>query len=284
VVEAGFQAGRTVPRVTLDPVRKVEDFKVYAPILMAGIDNNRMPDTILDRSIVIRMKRYIGPRLHYRPRQHDEQGYALGKDIAEWAKAVQDRAKTIQPVMPDELNDREQDKWEPLFIVGYLADVADVASIAAVAPNSGWLQKIRRAALELSQEEKDTEAVSNGEQLLKDIRLVFNNDFLVLDKIKTTELLDKLICIEDAPWGDYAFGKPLDGRGLAKILRPYKIGPKDIRFGQDTLKGYYKNQFEDAFKRYLGVEYESSRLGQPPETRATSAITATGATDITSSL
>jgi hypothetical protein len=49
IVEAGFQPGRSVRRVSLENGRTVEEYKTYAPILMAGIDNNRMQDTIEDR-------------------------------------------------------------------------------------------------------------------------------------------------------------------------------------------------------------------------------------------
>jgi hypothetical protein len=272
IVEAGFQPGQTVSRVTLDPVRKVEHFKVYAPILMAGIDNNRMPDTALDRSITIRMKRNYGPRLHYRPRKHAKEGYALGKKIAEWAKAVQEKASGIEPVMPDELNDREQDKWEPLFIVGWLVDdVTGVTGVTGVTDVSGWLGKIRKAALELSREDSDTEPASNSEQLLKDIRSIFENELLDVKRIKSSELLSKLNSLEDAPWSTFAYGRPLDGRGLARILKPHNIKPQTIRFDKDnTDKGYFRTDFEDAWKRYLGT---------PPETSVTSVTTETSVTN-----
>lgn len=76
IVEAGFQPGHTVTRVNLERSRTVERFKVYAPILMAGIDNGRMPDTILDRSIIIRMKRNVGARLSYRPTARSDYGHS----------------------------------------------------------------------------------------------------------------------------------------------------------------------------------------------------------------
>lgn len=274
IVEAGFQPGHTVPRVTLDPVRKVEHFKVYAPLLMAGIDNNRMPDTVLDRSITIRMKRNYGQRLFYRPRKHAEEGYALGKKIAEWAKAVLEKASGIEPVMPDELNDREQDKWEPLFVVGHLADVSRVPAVTVVSDDSGWLGKIRKAALALSHEDSDTEPASNSEQLLKDIHSIFNSELTEVKRIKTAELLSRLNSLEDAPWSNFAYGKPLEGRGLAGILKPHNIKPKGIRFDKETIdKGYYRSDFEDAWKRYLGIHPKTSETSVTTETSETIAAT-----------
>ncbi|UGY05087.1 DUF3631 domain-containing protein [Bradyrhizobium quebecense] len=253
IVEAGFQPGHTVPRVTLDGTRRVENFAVYAPILMAGIDNNRMPDTVLDRSITLRMRRHIGPRLKYRNRDANE-GHALAARLAAWAASVSDRASGIEPIMPDDLNDREQDKWEPLFIVGRLADLSetDVTDVTDVTDDFGWEQRIRKAALALSNEDKEGETPSNSEALLRDIYGVFYNEFSTLDCIRTTDLLDKLNCLEEAPWSSYLYGRPLDGRGLAKILRPHNIKRTTIRFDGKPDKGYHRSDFEDAFNRYLG--------------------------------
>ena len=208
-----------------------------------------MQDTIEDRSIIIRMKRNIGPRLRYRPSKHAAEGLALGAKLAEWAKSVSDKAKHIEPVMPDELNDREQDKFEPLLIVGRLVDEAlpseNVGNNRDSGNNrNGWEERIRDAALALSREDRETEAENNGTVLLRDTNNVFGD---CLD-IRTTELLDGLHRIEESPWSTYNYGKPIDGRGLAKLLKPYRIAPTTIRFGASTDKGYHRSDFEDASK------------------------------------
>jgi hypothetical protein len=47
-------------------------------------------------------------------------------------------------------------------------------------------------------------------------------------------------------------GKPLGARQLAKLLEPYGIKTKNLKFGlYQTLKGFELAQFEDAFARYL---------------------------------
>jgi hypothetical protein len=269
IVEAGFQPGHTVPRVVLDPVRKIENFKVYAPILMAGIDNGRMPDTILDRSITIRMKRNVGERLRYRSKKNGAEGLALGLKLSQWASGLLEKAANIEPVMPDELNDREQDKWEPLFIVGRLADltVTDVTAVTAVTDDSGvtasWEERITKAALELSNEARETETASTSETLLKDIYDVFNEVFSV-DKMKTTDLCDRLNQKEESPWFSYNYGKPLDGRGLAKMLKRYHIKPRPIRFDGVPDKGYYRSDFDDPWKRYLGLHSKTTVTAVTP--------------------
>jgi hypothetical protein len=253
IVEAGFQPGESVPRVAFDSEgkRRVENFNVYSPMLMAGIDNGRMPETITGRSVILRMKRNIGKRLSYRPRKHKAEGAALAGKLAEWSKTVFDKVQDIEPIMPDQLNDREQDKWEPLFIVGRLADVTAVTPVTDVTGNLGWLERIKDAALELSKEDKDTDTTSKSELLLKDI------ENISFDKISTFNLLVEINKIDESSWSTYNFGKPLDGGGLARLLKPYGIKPKTIRFDKDTDKGYYRSDFEDAFKRYLGVRSET---------------------------
>ncbi|WP_161491302.1 DUF3631 domain-containing protein [Bradyrhizobium neotropicale] len=181
------------------------------------------------------------------PRKHSGEGLALGRKLIDWAKSVSDQAKEIEPEMPDCLNDREQDKWEPLFIVGRLA-------------GNGWEDKIRKAAIELSLVDKDIEPASFSELLLKDIYSVFNDDLEELRQIRTTELLEKLNSIDESPWSTFNYGRPLDGRGLARVLKPHQIKPKTIRFEGTPDKGYYKSDFEEAWERYLqlGVYQKSS--------------------------
>jgi len=112
--------------------------------------------------------------------------------------------------------------------------------------------------LELSKEDKDTDPASNSELLLKDIcNIIHDGDFGSKDRIKTADVTGKLHSIDESPWSNYNFGRPLDGSGLARLLRPYGIRPKTIRFDKETDKGYYKSDFEDAFKRYLGVQPET---------------------------
>ena len=68
--------------------------------------------------------------------------------------------------------------------------------------------------------------------------------------------MTKLNSIDESSWSSFNYGRPLDGSGLAKLLRPYGIKPKTIRFDKETDKGYYTSDFEDAWKRYLGTPPE----------------------------
>src|SRR5258708_7261935 len=56
IVNAGHRRSATVGRVEMNGVSaKLVRFKVYAPAAIAGIGS--LPDTILDRAVVLRMRR-----------------------------------------------------------------------------------------------------------------------------------------------------------------------------------------------------------------------------------
>jgi hypothetical protein len=68
-----------------------------------------------------------------------------------------------------------------------------------------------------------------------------------LDRISTFDLLARLNLLDEAPWATFG----LDPRNLARNLRPYGIGSRDVRFGYSVVKGYMRSDFEDAWARYL---------------------------------
>ena len=144
----------------------------------------------------------------------------------------------------------------------YLADnLTDITNITDLTANTGyWLKKTKEASLAFYAEERDTEPTSNSELLLKDVEYIFADVmFFSKDKIKTEELLDKLHNITESPWSAYFHGKPLDARGLGRLLRPHGIRPKTIWFDRDIeAKGYYKADFADAWKRYLPTHHATA--------------------------
>lgn len=250
MVNAGHAADGTFLRCEPEnnswyPVRK----PAYAAVAMAGI-GNILPDTILTRSIVVKMrKRLPGQQVeHYRRRDHKPLGEALRAELAAWADQVRDDAEMHRPVLPDDIADRDADVWEPLITVADLA-------------GGDWPALARQAAAEAMQSAKANNKPSLGGQLLADIRDCFGNE----DRLPTADLLDKLLADEEAPWGDLG-RKKLDARILAKMLGEYDIKSSTIRMPNgSTPKGYKREAFQDAWERHL----------PPPETDATSATDAT---------
>jgi hypothetical protein len=122
-------------------------------------------------------------------------------------------------------------------------------AIAQVAGGE-WPKFVRRAveAIELG---PTTEDQSTGVQLLADIKEAFK--FGQSDRMTSENLLSALVAREDRPWSEWKHGKPMTKVQLARMLRPFGVGPTTIRRSDasSTAKGYYKNHFDDAFSRYL---------------------------------
>lgn len=246
-VNAGHRRGAVAYRCVGDPSRmQVQEFPAFCAIALAGIGN--VPDTILDRSIRLAMKRrapheYVEP---LRRRKFLPVATALRDQLAAWAAEHLDELANAEPEMPDGLTDRPADVWEPLLAV------ADVAG-------EPWATDARNAATDLNAERASAD-LSLGVSLLRDARNVFVD--LDADRVSTARLLDLLHAMDDSPWGDLR-GKPIDARFLSKMLRPYGIRPETIRIGEDTPKGYMREHFFDAWERYLPSE--TPQQGKQPQ-------------------
>jgi hypothetical protein len=225
ILNAGNRQGTPVLRVKLEGRRRAVDaFDVFGPKAIAGIGN--LPSTVADRAIPIRMKRRMPgePIAKFRHRIAAAEAALIGCD---WASVTLGTDVTV----PDELNDRAADSWESLLAI------ADAAG-------GSWPTRARLAAVALSGEEEAT--ISIGMRLLADIKDVFGDE----DHLTTAELLRRLHNLEDAPWSDW-YGAPLSGRGLAKLLAPYRIAPMKRRVRGEQSRGYFRSDFEDAFRRYV---------------------------------
>jgi len=153
----------------------------------------------------------------------------------------------VWPVMPEGIKDRDADVWEPLLAI------ADAAG-------GDWPERARAAAVALVALAKES-TPSLGIKLLADIRQVFGD----AEAMATESVLKALHAIDESPWADIK-GKPLNDRGLAVRLRPYGVRSKSIRMGDHVPRGYTREDFNDAWLRYLG---------QPARESATSATSAT---------
>jgi hypothetical protein len=226
LLNAGFRRrGSTVPRCS-GPSMKVRNFATFCPKALGGIGD--LPDTIADRCIPIRMERKRGEDTveRWRWRVVEPFADAVRESIHGAVSALCALLEETEPELPDALSDRAQDAWEPLFAI------ADVAGCE-------WPLRARYAALSLMTERVDEPPI--GARLLADVRGVFNGDA----RLSTTDLIDVLAAIEDAPWGDWG-GKPLTGRRLAALLRPYSIKPRN----EGGFRGYFASDFTDAWSRY----------------------------------
>ncbi len=248
LLNAGHRRGAVAGRcVVKGKSVETEEIPAYCAVALAGLGG--LPDTILSRAIVIRMRRRSPDEQveAYRRRVHAPAGEKLRGRIERWARTVVDSVTAHWPAIPDTIKDRDADVWEPLLAV------ADAAG-------GGWPERARVAAVTLVTLSKES-TPSLGIRLLADLRDVFGGT----ESIATDTILRALHNLDESPWGDIK-GKPLNDRGLASRLRPYDIKPKVVRIGDTTYRGYAREDFHDAWQRYLGP---------PPSGSVTSVTNAT---------
>jgi Protein of unknown function (DUF3631) len=119
---AGFRRGAVAHRMGGTNNTTLQTFQVYSPKAFAGI-GDCLPDTILDRSIPIRLKRRTRDEEVERFRLRDVQaeGDELRDRLADWLEPNRDHLAAARPDLPEELDDRAQDVWEPLLAIADLA-------------------------------------------------------------------------------------------------------------------------------------------------------------------
>jgi hypothetical protein len=123
----------------------------------------------------------------------------------------------------------------------------------AEAIGGGWRARLEKAVVALEPEDMDAEGV--GVRLLADLRTLFDQwraeGKPEPQKASSEGLCKVLARDEDGPWVDYKRGKSLTQKQLANLLKPFGIKPHTIRLGNETAKGYDRDDFKEAWERYL---------------------------------
>jgi hypothetical protein len=203
----------------------------FGPKAIASI--GKVPDTLIDRSIKIYLKR---KKLGEKVKKLDsaDSFTDLRRKMLGWAIDCKERLESASPEIPEEVsNDRAIDNWFPLL---------------AIADTIGgeWPKKIRESMVDL--EVGTFQELTLNEILFEDIREIFTDR----ERISSKDLVEELLKMEDRPWSEYKRGRPLTINMLARLLKNYGIYPKTIRMSPEkTAKGFLKMDFEDVFKRYL---------------------------------
>ncbi len=246
MLNAGHRRGATALRCVVKGKQiDVEEFPAFCAVALAGLGD--LPDTLMTRSVVIRMRRR-GPGEHveaFRYRVHRTEAEPIREELERWADEVRDDLQHAWPEFPDGIEDRNADVWESLLAV------SDVSG-------GDWPDRARVAAVSLVSLAGDRPQTL-GLQLLADLRTSFN--YVRAHALSSDTLLDQLVRLDESPWGDLR-GKPLDARGLARMLKKYDVTPKPIRFEQGTLRGYTRADLEDVWARYLPTSPAGSETSE----------------------
>jgi hypothetical protein len=215
---------------TLEPRR----FSTWAPKVLAKI--GRLPDTIQDRSIEIRLQRRtkaepVEPVRATSPETFER----LTRQLVRWALDHGDKICSVKAQIPRVLNDRAADNWLPLFAI------AEVVS-------GDWPKAVTTAALELCGSDDSEETVQI--RLLLALQKLFEPsvEFMATDQI--TEALSKM---QEAPWADWRHG--MTAKKLAQTLRPFGVEPRQKRQHGEPVRGYLREDLQPVFGRYLSLSH-----------------------------
>ncbi|MBA0053763.1 DUF3631 domain-containing protein [Streptomyces sp. AJS327] len=234
LLNAGHQRNRPALRIA-GPEHKPVEYPTFAMAALAGIGD--LPDTIMDRAIVVRMRRRApGEKVAaFRARRDTPHLHVLRDRIAAWSTNLVEAAAELEPKMPVE--DRAADTWEPLVVVADLA-------------GGHWPVTARSACAAMSAYEAGQDEEGGLKiRILADIRTAFASCGDP-EALATTRLLSVLKEDPEAPWADYGTSG-LSPRHLQLLLKDYGISSANIRFPDGTqAKGFARNKFLDAWARY----------------------------------
>ncbi|GHE28666.1 hypothetical protein GCM10017673_33940 [Streptosporangium violaceochromogenes] len=231
LINAGFQRNR--PYIRWDAtIRKPEHCPTFAMVALAGIGN--MPDTIMDRAVIIKMRRRAPGETvkSFRGRRDRPALNNLRDRLTVWVRAHLADLQNAEPDMP--VDDRAADTWESLIIIADLA-------------GEKWGERARSAAAAFAERDEEADTSSSlSVRLLKDLKVVFGD----ARQLYSATILDRLHKLEESPWANF-YGRPFGSRDLSKLLGEYEIKSGDVReAGGANLKGYKADDLYDAWERY----------------------------------
>lgn len=230
LLNASFKRGQSVIRCE-PPKYEPREFKIFAPIALAGIGTSAIPETVADRALMIEMRRMLPNEqiLEFESDEVEKYFFPIKEKLQNFATENESRYRELRPELPREsLNPRARDLWKPLYKVAECA-------------GEEWIKKALLASVALSSGESDPEEASLSLRLLSDTREVFTED-----QITTKDLIEKLRSLEESPW---AYLERFNPSVLAHLLKNYGIKPKPFSGGK--VRGYYRKSFEDSWSRYL---------------------------------
>jgi Protein of unknown function (DUF3631) len=250
------------------------EFSTWAATWIAGI--KKIPETVEDRSVVLRLKRKLpGEKVaRFRAKDGGELDI-LKRKVARFVVDNEQRLREIEPDMPEALSaagDRAPDAWEPLVAI------ADVAGGA-------WPERARNAALALAGVDAAPLDGDVDTALLSDISHILdacdafepmaeqlkNNKQIAVEALEAfrhgedvgklpsrhivglggEQLTNALATLVERKWPAWDKGKPMRPHQLARLLGAYGVRSQPLRDGDMVFRGYPRDRLEDAIERYI---------------------------------
>jgi hypothetical protein len=264
ILNAGFQAGATVPRVEKqkDAGFVIVKYNAYSAKVLAGI--NKLADTIEDRSFQIAMTRKA-PTEHverFNLRKQRKDLAKLRQGMSAWADARRNDVEALYDQLDatvDDLkatDDRFQDIAEPLLAIALLADAEIANGAERIKPQV--IDALLALAGRRTEAEKDS-AIAAMVEILADVLGDEECTF-----IPSGDLLAKAQATQGLAWLKST-------KALATFL-----GKLDLFAGHDTTKtvrGYTVKRWwvDDVQNRYCFL-YSGFKPSEASQTRAQSGL------------
>jgi Protein of unknown function (DUF3631) len=246
VLNAGYKPGATIDRCT--DSGELQSFSAFCAKAYAGIDRRQLVDTLLSRSITIRLARRLATEEREMWITHlvEPDANRLRDRCEAWANGHIAELSVMTPALPNGMVNRAVEVWWVLL------NIADLVG-------GDWPDRARSAWRVLSTGGDETDEVPDQLRLLADIRDAFGDE----RTISTDNLLAHLNELDESPWGARRRGEGLDARGLARMLRPFKVRPKKVRAADGVLQGYHLDSFEETFARHLPEAEQAEQAEHP---------------------
>jgi hypothetical protein len=238
---------------TVGEQHEPRQFSTWAPIGFASIGS--LPDTITSRSVRVPLRRRRPSErvLPMRESRLTAELEPLRRRLARWCTDHAQGVAGANPALPDALADRAADNWAPLLAIAHQI-------------GGDWPQRALGAAVaEVGQSARE----SLGEMLLRDIRDIFHERRI--DRLPSRDLAASLGSMESRPWPDMGGGRPITQRGIARLLAPFGMEPRNLKLPAGVVaKGYHAEQFQEAWEAYCPPQEVENPLPryQPRESQS----------------
>ncbi|WP_157641352.1 DUF3631 domain-containing protein [Longispora albida] len=213
-------------------------YSTFAPVAMAGISARALPETIVSRSLVVRMRR---AQPWENVEDFDDADPAecavLAARLRDWMRDLVARGRLGGAVpVPAEVRNRARQIWKPLIAI-------------AAAAGPVWLARAQAACLFFVADAKARDTPALGTQILALVRDMFieteaaggrDADFLPTDKI-----VERIAA-------EYTITQTVSHKRLGLELAEYEVKPVQRRYqGGGAKRGYQRCDFLKAWQYYL---------------------------------
>jgi putative DNA primase/helicase len=236
VINSGHTRGDGVIRCVGDD-KTPGLFSTFGPKAI-GMIGRRLPSATQTRCIFIELhRRKKGETIERFAYADDAELGDLRRRLRRYSMDNEDALRNAKPTkFPAGFeNYRPGDNWRLQFAIADLA-------------GEDWGDDARAVAIKI---ERASDSATAGERLLAATRKIRDGLKNGEEAIGSKALIDELTAQPDSEWAEYRHGKPITQVQLARLLKPYRIFPAQVRVGGQQVRGYEWSWFEDVWSRYV---------------------------------